>query len=178
MKLHLATTRFSDATWAENCTFRARCPADKIGCVYASPFPLQVPHGHSVLVLEMNNSANRIMGIGWIRNRPVTEKYRLYSKESYNRYVFAGKFRLDRADLTDVPFLARLETFCFRGKGHQKRLRGITRLPQTSWRRKEEEEEKEQEQERQYDDVVKLIFDAFRNRFGIKAPAAGEWANS
>jgi len=86
-----------------------------------------------VYVIEMNNSRNEILGIGLVRNCPIAQKYRVYSNEDYNRYVFLGKYRLDRSQITDTTLLKKLESFCFHGKGHQKRLRGITRISPQKW---------------------------------------------
>lgn len=130
---YLATTRFTNATWKENCAYRAKYLSDTSSakCIYLSQFPMdaRIPKKANILVVEMNNETNRILGLGWIRNVPIPQKYRVYSKEEYNRYAFLGKYRLDRKDITDRELLAKLEQYCFYGKGHQKRLRGITRIP-------------------------------------------------
>lgn len=133
----LATTRFTDATWQENCDFRklASSTCQSLGCIYATPFLLdaRVKKRTRVFVIEMNNSKNQILGIGLVRNYPIAQKYRVYSNEDYNRYVFLGKYRLDRSQITDTTLLKKLEAFCFFGKGHHKRLRGITRISPQKW---------------------------------------------
>lgn len=131
----LATTRFTDATWQENCDFRKSSPCKSLGCIYATPFLMdaRVEKRSRVYVIEMNNSQNQILGIGLVRNCPIAQKYRVYSNEDYNRYVFLGKYRLDRSQITDETLLKKLEAFCFHGKGHQKRLRGITRISSQKW---------------------------------------------
>lgn len=133
MSTSLCTTRFTDETWEENCNYRKKYKS--VGCIYATPFLLdvRVPKRSRVYVIEMNNSENRIMGIGLVRNYAIAQKYRVYSNEDYNRYVFLGKYRLDRSQITDTRLLERLEQFCFHGKGHQKRLRGITRICSQKW---------------------------------------------
>lgn len=73
------------------------------------------------------------MGIGLVRNHVIAQKYRVYSNEDYNRYVFLGKYRLDRSDISDTTLLERLESFCFHGKSHHKRLRGITQILPQRW---------------------------------------------
>jgi len=129
----LATTRFTDATWEENCAFRRSCKS--LGCIYATPFLLDARVGKRsrVYVIEMNNSQNQILGIGLVQNFPIAQKYRVYSNEDYNRYVFLGKYRLDRSQITDETLLKKIEAFCFYGLGHQKRLRGITRISPQKW---------------------------------------------
>lgn len=133
MTTSLATTRFTDATWQENCEFRKSRKA--LGCIYATPFLLnaKIAKRSRVYVIEMNNSQNQILGIGLVRNCPITQKYRVYSNEDYNRHAFLGKYRLDRSQITDDTLLKKLETFCFYGKGHQKQLRGITQISPQKW---------------------------------------------
>jgi hypothetical protein len=130
----VATTRFSDATWQENRQFVIKTGRE-IGCVYASPWTLRCNKRY-IFVIEMNNSQNCILGIGLIRNhRPISQKYRVYSNNDYNRYMYLGKRRLDRADIADKQLLNHLESFCFKGKGHLKRLRGITCIDEKRWQR-------------------------------------------
>ena len=131
----LCTTRFTDATWQENCDFRTSRKTANVGCVYASPFLLntRIPKRARVFIIEMNNSQNRIVGIGLVRNYAIAQKYRVYTNEEYNRYVFLGKYRLDRSQISDAKLLERLEQFCFRGIGHHKRLRGITQITRRRW---------------------------------------------
>jgi len=131
----LCTTRFTDATWQENCDFRSLRKTPNEGCIYASPFLLnaRIPKRARVFIIEMNNSQNRIVGIGLVRNYAIAQKYRVYANEEYNRYVFLGKYRLDRSQISDAKLLERLEHFCFRGIGHHKRLRGITEITRQRW---------------------------------------------
>jgi hypothetical protein len=131
----LCTTRFTDATWQENCDFRTSRKTANVGCVYATPFLLnaRIPKRARVFIIEMNNSQNRIVGIGLVRNYAIAQKYRVYTNEEYNRYVFLGKYRLDRSQISDAKLLERLEQFCFRGIGHHKRLRGITQITRRRW---------------------------------------------
>jgi hypothetical protein len=131
----MATTRFTDDTWRENCEFRRiHAPAASV-CIYASPAALYlVPRRARVFVVEMNNSQDRIEGIGLIHNYPIAQKYRVYSNEDYNRYTFLGKHRLDRTDIQNRQLLEKLEQFCFKGKGHHKRRRGITCVPPQTWK--------------------------------------------
>ena len=132
---HLATTRFTEGTWQENCEYR-NTKNGKVSCLYASPLMLDRRHIKSrdrVFVIEMNNSRNRIEGIGLIQNYPFIQKYRVYCNEDYNRYIFMGKYRVDRSEIVESELVDMLELLCFKGKNHYKRLRGITRLPKNSW---------------------------------------------
>lgn len=131
MRHTLATTRFTQTTWEENCTSRMINPTAK--CIYGTPVQIsrQVLMDSNVFVLEMNNDTDKIMGIGLIKNRPIVGKYVVYSRGNYNRYVYAGKHRIDREDMTELEkaILKLLEELCFRGTNHSKRGQGITGFP-------------------------------------------------
>lgn len=127
----LATTRFTNETWLENSRWLSTNPAAK--CVYGTPLPIssKVPLDANIFVLEMNNQTDQIMGIGLIKNRPIAGKYVVHSNGNYNRYIYAGKSRIDRDELTELekPVLQLLEESCFRGINHSKRGQGITTFP-------------------------------------------------
>lgn len=63
-----ASSRFTDATWAENESYRAR--SDFAGCIYGSPQQMspKIDPKSLVFVVEMNNSHNKVIGIGLVRN--------------------------------------------------------------------------------------------------------------
>jgi hypothetical protein len=131
MKYTLATTRFTNFTWEENCKFRERNPKAK--SVYLTPEKMSkhILPDSMVVVLEMNNDTNQIMGIGLIKNTPIFGKYSVYKDGYYNRYAYIGTFRLDVSDMTDSEkeMIKLLEAMCFKGCNHLKRGRGITRFP-------------------------------------------------
>jgi len=88
---------------------------------------------HSFYVIEMNNSQNKIQGIGLIINKHHPDKYyRIYNDQDYNRYIYKGKKRLDVSIITD-PYYKKvievLEQLLFKGERHCKRAQGITELP-------------------------------------------------
>ena len=127
----LATTRFTNLTWAENCKMRMTNPVAK--CIYATPIqisPIVTPDSN-VFILEMNNETDKIMGIGLIRNHPVAGKYSVHSLPNYNRFVYIGKWRIDKEEMTldELEILRLLDAICFRGINHSKRGQGITALP-------------------------------------------------
>jgi len=127
----LATTRFNNFTWAENCKIRQTNPNAK--CIYATPIQIasRITLDSNVFVLEMNNEKDKIMGIGLIKNHPVAGKYSVHSVQNYNRFVYIGKWRIDREDMTEheMEIIRLLEAICFRGINHSKRGQGITQLP-------------------------------------------------
>lgn len=131
LKHTLATTRFTNETWEENCRFREKNL--NVKCAYTSPIPLSqniLPES-LVFVLEMNNDTNRIMGIGLVKNRPVFEKYVIYKVNNYNRFFYFGKWRIGVEDMTryEQEVLKIYEDMCFNGPRHMKRGHGITSFP-------------------------------------------------
>jgi hypothetical protein len=131
LKHTLATTRFNNFTWEENCKMREKNPAAK--CIYAAPIQIssRVPLDRNVFIMEMNNEMDKIMGIGLVKNHPVAGKYAVHSVHNYNRFVYIGKWRIDREDMTsdEKEILKLLEAMCFRGINHSKRGQGITGFP-------------------------------------------------
>ena len=133
--MRLLTTRFNNDTWNENVAFREKYKY--IGCIYNSPRLMspKVKPDEIVYMLEMNNTLNRIEGIGLIKNRPVLHKhYKIYSDENYNRYAFQSNTRMDRAkiEFENNELLELLETLCFKGKTHVKRGHGFMSISQKS----------------------------------------------
>ena len=65
----------------------------------------------------MNNDSNQIMGIGMVRNRPYVNKYKVYENGNFNRYVFTGKERIDRTEMTDAEeeIMQAFDILCFTG---------------------------------------------------------------
>ena len=129
----IGTTRFTNYTYQENKDWRERFKWK--GCMYGlnKKIPLNVPHLGLVLVIEMNNDQNKIMGIGLIRNY-INPKYKMCiytSDTNYNRYIYNSAYRKDRCELNE-KFLKALEIILFKGYGHYKRGQGITVIP---WKR-------------------------------------------
>lgn len=127
----IATTRFNDETFAQNRIYKEEKGVR--GCIYCQrlrikdTIPLNVP----MFVIEMNNERNRIEGIGLIRNFIITDKYyKVYDNSDFNRYIYKGEHRMDREELNEInPEAVKIiESICFKGKTHQKRLPGITVL--------------------------------------------------
>ena len=130
-RFHIGTTRFSDETWAENVAWRKK--HNWTGCVYGlmKRMPRRVPDMGLVYVIEMNNSTNKIMGIGLVRNFiNWNNNSRIYeSAPDYNRYVYNSAYRRDRDEISNKRMLEALELLVFKGFGHYKRGQGITTIP-------------------------------------------------
>lgn len=97
--LTLAATRFSDRTWDQNRAYRRRHNIQ--GCVYGSPrtIALAVLPQTPVFVVEMNNTARRVEGIGMVLNAPSPGRAWIYDEGRYNYYTYRSEFRLDRTEL-------------------------------------------------------------------------------
>ena len=85
----------------------------------------------SAYVIEMNNETNKIEGIGSIRVYPsFSDPKMVYTNKNYNRYVYSGKYRLDRDTLVrhNPLLIDTIEKLVFTGKTHMKRGSGLTML--------------------------------------------------
>jgi hypothetical protein len=132
MRPPILSSRFSTDTWKENDAYRARRNSD--GCIYGSPLRIssKIHINAFAYVLEMNNSTNRIEGVGVIRNYPNVEQPPwIYDNNNYNRYIYEGKYRMDREAIVryDVDLVETIEVACFKGKTHLKRGSGLTLVP-------------------------------------------------
>ena len=80
----------------------------------------------------MNNSTNKIEGVGLIKNRPETKKYyKVHTDGNTNRYTYIGKYFIDRTTIYDYnsQLVNILEEILFKGKTHSKRGSGLTAIP-------------------------------------------------
>lgn len=128
----IATTRFDKTTWKENKEWRIK--NNWSGCVYGTPKQTAVSLHTDVpmFVLEMNNSKNKIEGIGLVKNKPVTnERHNIYKDRNYNRYTYKSKFRISRKELTreERKVIRAFDELLFTGSSHLKRGQGIIALP-------------------------------------------------
>jgi hypothetical protein len=135
---NIVTSRFNNSTWEENCSFREK--HREVACIYGSPQQMteKIPLNSLVFVVEMNNSTNKIEGIGLIRNLLNHEKkMRVYETGNYNRYTYQGNYRIDRSLLesSNPPILQILEQIVFTGKTHLKRGSGFTRISEKLYKK-------------------------------------------
>lgn len=130
--MFLASTRFSNETWYENKQYRRKI--NHKGCLYGSPCEIrQIPYDFITYVIEMNNSLNKIEGIGIVNNRPLLHKYyHIHNDQNYNRYVYKGNYRLDREQIYSLSpkLVESIEYILFREKNHMKRSTGFTIVTQ------------------------------------------------
>jgi hypothetical protein len=81
----------------------------------------------------MNNSTNKILGIGLIKNNHETKKYyKVHSDGNNNRYTYIGEYYIERDIIDDYnsPLLYALEEILFKGKTHSKRGSGLSIIPE------------------------------------------------
>jgi hypothetical protein len=140
--MYLASTRFSDETWLENELYRSRMSTTD-GCIYGSSHEIiKIPYDLTVFIIEMNNTQNQIEGIGMVLNRPLLKNYhRIHSDQNYNRFIYKGKFRLNRDKLyyLSPSLVETIEYILFREKNHMKRSMGVTIITQNYIKKKKNE---------------------------------------
>jgi len=135
-KKYIATTRFNNETWKENQEFikkHNQTAKKPIECIYpVSHINQQFPQNTVFYVLEMNNEMDKIMGIGLVKNIPIYNKYNVYKNAKYNEYAYVGFHRIDRKDMNilEETIMRVFDYYCFKGKTHLKRLKGIKIFPQ------------------------------------------------
>ena len=131
LKSMLITSRFTTDTLLENAVFRQRNP--KVKCAYSSPTSIthKIPKDMTLYVLEMNNTTNKIVGIGMVRNSPICNKYKLYYNISYNRFAYLGTARINRENMTaeEEEIMKVFDAVCFKGASNMKRGQGLTAFP-------------------------------------------------
>ena len=129
--MQICVTRFNNNTFLENERFRAN---NNIKCIYSSPVKItnNILPNEEIIILEMNNSENKIEGIGIIKNKLfLQKKYRIYSDNNYNRYVYKSNYRIDKNEFTsyEIIIIKILENLIFKSCLHCKRGHGIQIIP-------------------------------------------------
>ena len=145
---NIVVSKFSEETLMCNKRFREKTG---VGCIYGTPLVMnQFNPAEVVFVIEMNIKENRVEGIGLVLNIVKTgPKYSMYSDYNYNRYIYCGKYRLDRTDVeticlekapaapatqeespiqVQVPVIQILDQALFKGKSHMKRGSYLSRV--------------------------------------------------
>jgi hypothetical protein len=128
----VVTTRFDNETLETNYSYRIR---KGFACMYCTPLELspKIEYNTPVFVIEMNNSTNKIEGIGFIKNKPETEKYyKVHSDSNTNRFTYIGNYFMSRELIDEYkPILIYiLDKILFKGYTHSKRGTGMTLLPE------------------------------------------------
>ena len=128
----VVTVRFNTQTLETNYAYRKK---RSFQCMYCSPQELspKISYNTPVFVIEMNNSLNKIEGIGLIKNKPATERYyKVHYDGNNNRYIYIGDYFLDRETIerNNTLLITVLDEILFKGKTHSKRGCGLTLLPE------------------------------------------------
>jgi hypothetical protein len=164
LKNPILTTRFNKDTWRENCLYREK---EKVGCIYGSPFILNKNFEANTLifVIEMNNSLNRIEGIGLIKNNAFIcdKKCSIYDMGNYNRYVYKGSIRIDRDILIiyNRSLVEVLDYILFKGKSHLKRGTSFMKITEKLFQK---EECRLVGEEDDFKKAITIIFKEVKNR--------------
>ena len=130
----ICTARFNNKTFQENLQWKQK-KNKPTHCVYGSPSMLKqsIKINEWVIVLEMHNDINKIIGLGLMRNIPIKNN-KIYSCGNYNRFTYEGHIRIDLSNddvlTTEERIVIRiLELSLFYGQMHSKRAKGICELP-------------------------------------------------
>jgi hypothetical protein len=131
--IKLVSTRFTNATLKENRDYREKHGMS--GCIYGAPqeFSPKILYNEVVFVIEMNNTLNKIEGIGLIRNKPIMDKYyNIYADGNYNRYIYKSDYFIEREIVArHCPLVVEaLDYVLFKEKTHLKRGSGFTTIPE------------------------------------------------
>lgn len=131
--LTIVSSRFNNETLESNYNYRKK---HGFSCIYCSPSELScsIPYNTPVFVIEMNNSTNKVEGIGLIKNKHETKKYyKVHLDGNTNRYIYIGNYFISREKIDEynAPLIYILEEILFKGKTHSKRGAGLTRIPES-----------------------------------------------
>tara|TARA_Y100000816_G_C26024532_1_gene536137 strand:+ start:659 stop:1162 length:504 start_codon:yes stop_codon:yes gene_type:complete len=132
--MEIYVTRFNNITIEENKNWLKK--NNEIGCIYGSPIKISeklLPESY-IIVLEMNNSSNKIEGIGIIKNKLVLhdkKKYKIYQENNYNRFIYKSNLRIDKTSFNNYEkhIINDLEKLLFKSHNHCKRGQGIQHIP-------------------------------------------------
>jgi hypothetical protein len=129
----IVSTRFTDNTFDQNMDYRKKHSIR--GCIYgvSQEMSPKIEYDTIVLVIEMNNSQNKIEGIGLIKNRPIRDKYfKIYDDANYNRYVYKGDYYASRYEIERInsEIIYIFDYILFKEKTHLKRGTGFTTIPE------------------------------------------------
>ena len=124
---YLACISFNNKTYDENLCYRNKYNKKVI---YGSMLKIReiYPKESLIFIAEMNNTENKIEGIGLIKNVLLyNRKDKIHENTECNRYIYQGKYWLSRRQILDVDFeiLNIFDDILFKGKSHLKNRIGI-----------------------------------------------------
>tara|TARA_B100000963_G_C22637429_1_gene678362 strand:+ start:5221 stop:5829 length:609 start_codon:yes stop_codon:yes gene_type:complete len=144
-KYRLMTTRVTNDTFYELQRYKMNNNCQN-KCIINIPIKLRytnVSISYPLIVLEMNNSINEFVGMGFILNITSGAYYShdIYNNKNYNRHTYKSRFyvSLEKNHEDYIKFilpnkdyvstLNKLQEVCFFGKGHLKRGSSLTAVP-------------------------------------------------
>lgn len=144
------TTRFTSDTYYQNVRYKQNIEWD--GSLYSTmlTFPFNTPD-KLLFVLDMNNTTNKIAGIGLVRNILSKEQdINIYSNPAFNNYVYKSKYYISLTNIigNDIEndtepnkqikkyIEDEFESILFYGKSHSKRGGSFMVFPKKFKKRK------------------------------------------
>ena len=134
------TTRYNSDTYLQNQRYKENMGF--CGSLYSTT--LELPKNTSLykylFVLDMNNTTNKIMGIGLIKNKlALDQSIKIYDNPLFNNYIYKSKYYVSLQDVEDqkididekwLTFIEEeFEYNLFYGKSNLKRGGSYTRFP-------------------------------------------------
>ncbi len=121
----IGLARFNNTTFEENKRWREN--NNWKGCIYTprKPISLKIPINSLIIVIEMNNEQNKIMGFGLIRNyRHPKQRIFIYSgnwKSEGKPYHSDRRIDISEVKEEDKEIIISIEQRLFYGCNHYKR---------------------------------------------------------
>ena len=135
-KFDIYTTRFNSHTYMLNQRYKENHEIS--GSLYSTmlPFPKNTIDEKYLFILDMNNTTNQIMGIGFLKNCLAKDQnLHIYDDPAFNNYIYKSLFYISIHENTEfesswnefieTEFNRRL----FYGKTHLKRGGSFSRFP-------------------------------------------------
>ncbi len=136
---YIGVTRFTNETYNENSNYRKKNNIEN-KYIYNCPVKISevIPEDCEIMLLEMNNTINKIMGVSYVKNKVTgVKKYNMYKNKNYNRYCYETNNRIDINNMSDEErnIIMFFEILCFTTKKHMKRGSGISCLNNNLWKK-------------------------------------------
>ena len=163
-KMRLMATRYDNKTLEQLSLFREKNP-DEFGqdkAIYCAPIRIKesIPVKETLMVIEMNNDTNQVIGLGLIKNYVwADKKYKIYEEMNYARYIYKGKYRIPREKMSEQEeiYMKIFDVILFKGKTHLKRGQGLTEVPEKLYKHIKISEQ----------GLMDLMRQMFRDRFAL-----------
>lgn len=136
--MRLMVSRYNNKTLEEVTYYRNINNIENDKSIYCSPMQIKndIPINETLMILEMNNDTNKVIGVGLIKNYIWADKqYNIYTERNYTRYIYKGNYRILREEIETIgkkyeSLMKIFDLVLFKGKTHVKRGQGITEVPE------------------------------------------------